>query len=240
MLIHYLFGPQGETPESLTPNTKDETPKTKDEENLTKTTETTREPRPQVRTRSRTRKAPSEAENEPSDTEAHTTKPKVALLHRHQEMETHISLLDQHSREQRVNLERLLQEERAMKDRNLGRIQELERALQGKEELISRQETGLVSLSRELEQLAVSARQLQNELDQERETASRLRKVPPGRCLFPFVSRRLGSRTGANGKLRRGRGEGGIRSRKLGEGREGREPRPSSVNVDCVSEYAPE
>ena len=120
-------------------------------------------------------------------------------------MESHITLLDQHSKEQRENLQqhqrllelergklREVEEERARhlgrmrdleisysadKERLLERIRALESAFSEKDQFLTQQTVNMSLMNNELEQERVSFRQLQKELEQEREANSLLRKV---------------------------------------------------------------
>ena len=120
-------------------------------------------------------------------------------------MESHITLLDQHSKEQRENLQqhqKLLELERGKlrevveeRERNLGRMRDLEisystekerflerirvleSALSEKDQVLAQQTVNISLMNNELEQERNSARQLQRELEQEREANSHLRKV---------------------------------------------------------------
>ena len=116
-------------------------------------------------------------------------------------MESHITLLDQHSKEQRENLQQhqklleiereKLQEMEEEKERHLGRMRDLEisysadkellRVLESslveKDHVLTQQAANLALINNELEQERVSVRQLQIELEQEREANSHLRKV---------------------------------------------------------------
>lgn len=157
-----------------------------------------------MQTRSRRRKASAVTDSDKSAaTGSEPVKPDI-LLH-HKEMESHITLLDQHSKEQRENLQQhqklleiergKLQEMEEEKERQLGRIRDLEigysadkerlyervrvleNALTEKDHTLTQQTVNLALLSNELEQERVSVRQLQNELEQEREANAHLRKV---------------------------------------------------------------
>ena len=159
-----------------------------------------------IQTRSRRRKATSavtDSDSEPAATGSESAKLDI-LLH-HKEMESHITLLDQHSKEQRENLQqhqKLLNIERGKlhemeeeKERHLGRMRELEisystdkerfyerirvleNALLDKDHMLTQQAVNLSVISNDLEQERVSVRQLQNEIEQEREANSHLRKV---------------------------------------------------------------
>lgn len=157
-------------------------------------------------TRSRRRKASQVTNSSPEKPVPTSTKPvKPDILLHHKEMESHITLLDQHSKEQRENLQqhqRLLELERgklrdveeenerqlgrmrdleisfsADKERLLERIRVLESALGEKDQVLTQQTVNLTLMNNELEEERVSLRQIQNELEQEREANSVLRKV---------------------------------------------------------------
>lgn len=158
-----------------------------------------------IQTRSRRRKASAITTNsdQPGVSSSEAAKPDI-LLH-HKEMESHITLLDQHSKEQRENLQqhqRLLDIERGKlqemeeqkklqlgrlrnleisyctdKERLCERIRVLENALLDKDHTLTQQAVNLGLLNSELEQERVSVRQLRSELEQEREANSHLRKV---------------------------------------------------------------
>ena len=159
-----------------------------------------------ILTRSRRRKATAvkdSTNDKPVPASSKPVKPDI-LLH-HKEMESHITLLDQHSKEQRENLQqhqRLLELERGKvreveeeKERHLGRMRDLEisysadkerllerirvleSAFNEKEQFLTQQTVNMSLMSNELEQERVSLRQLQKELEQEREANSLLRKV---------------------------------------------------------------
>lgn len=157
-------------------------------------------------TRSRRRKASQVTNSSPEKPVPTSTKPvKPDILLHHKEMESHITLLDQHSKEQRENLQqhqRLLELERgklrdveeenerqlgrmrdleisfsADKERLLERIRVLESALGEKDQVLTQQTVNLTLMNSELEEERVSLRQIQNELEQEREANSVLQKV---------------------------------------------------------------
>ena len=157
-----------------------------------------------ILTRSRRRKASAVTNSDkPVPASSEPVRPDI-LLH-HKEMESHITLLDQHSKEQRENLQqhqKLLELERDKlrgveeeKERNLGRMRDLEisyiadkerhleriRVLEGalseRDQVLTQQNVNLSLLNNELEQERTSVRQLQNELKQEREANSLLHKV---------------------------------------------------------------
>ena len=157
-------------------------------------------------TRSRRRKASQVTNSTPDKPVPTSTEPvKPDILLHHKEMESHITLLDQHSKEQRENLQqhqRLLELERgklreveeendrqlgrmrdleisfsADKERLLERIRVLESALGEKDQALTQQTVNLTLMNNELEEERVSLRQIQNELEQEREANSVLRKV---------------------------------------------------------------
>lgn len=158
-----------------------------------------------IQTRSRRRKASAitTSSDKPVTSTSEPVKPDI-LLH-HKEMESHITLLDQHSKEQRENLQqhqKLLEIERgklqemaeekehqlgrmrdleisysADKERLCERIRVLESAVADNDHTLTQQAVNLALLTSELEQERVSVRQLQSELEQEREANSHLRKV---------------------------------------------------------------
>ena len=158
-----------------------------------------------IQTRSRRRKASAITTNsdQPGSSSSEACKPDI-LLH-HKEMESHITLLDQHSKEQRENLQQhqrlldiergKLQEMEEQKELQLGRMRDLEisystdkerlcdrirvleNALVDKDHTLTQQAVNLGLLSSELEKEQVSVRQLRSELEQEREANSHLRKV---------------------------------------------------------------
>ncbi|XP_020622896.1 probable serine/threonine-protein kinase DDB_G0271682, partial [Orbicella faveolata] len=158
-----------------------------------------------IQTRSRRRKASAITTNsdQPVTSTSEPVKPDI-LLH-HKEMESHITLLDQHSKEQRENLQQhqklleiergKLQEMEEEKERQLGRMMDLEisystdkerlcerirvleNALADKDHSLTQQAVNMTFLTSELEQERVSVRQLRSELEQEREANSHLRKV---------------------------------------------------------------
>lgn len=158
-----------------------------------------------IQTRSRRRKASAITTNsdQPVTSTSEPVKPDI-LLH-HKEMESHITLLDQHSKEQRENLQQhqklleiergKLQEMEEEKERQLGRMMDLEisystdkerlcerirvleNALADKDHSLTQQAVNMTLLTSELEQERVSVRQLRSELEQEREANSHLRKV---------------------------------------------------------------
>ena len=177
-------------------NTAENTEQTKEKDDATNTT---------IQTRSRRRKASAITTNsdQPVTSTSEPVKPDI-LLH-HKEMESHITLLDQHSKEQRENLQQhqklleiergKLQEMEEQKERQLGRMRDLEisystdkerlcerilvleNALADKDHTLTQQAVNMVLLTGELEQERVSVRQLRSELEQEREANSHLRKV---------------------------------------------------------------
>ena len=156
-----------------------------------------------IQTRSRRRKASAITTNYDKPVMSTSVKPDI-LLH-HKEMESHITLLDQHSKEQRENLQQhqklleiergKLQEMEEEKERQLGRMRDLEisfstdkerlcervgvleNALADKDHTLTQQAVNLALLTSELEQERVSVRQLRSELEQEREANSHLREV---------------------------------------------------------------
>lgn len=126
---------------------------------------------------------------------------KLDILLHHTKMQSQITLLDQHSKEQRENLQQhqklleiergKLQEMEEEKERQLGRMRDLEisystdrerlRVLENtvveKDRVLAQQAANLAMINNELERERVSLRQLQIELEQEREAGSHLRKV---------------------------------------------------------------
>ena len=142
-----------------------------------------------IQTRSRRRKVSSvTGSDKPVPIGPKPVKPDI-LLH-HKEMESHITLLDQHSKEQRESLQqhqKLLEFERGKlreveeeKERNLGRMRDLEisysadkelllerirlleSAMNDKEQVLTQQTVNLALINNELEQERISVRQLQN------------------------------------------------------------------------------
>ena len=156
-----------------------------------------------IQTRSRRRKASAMTANHDKPVTSTSVKPDI-LLH-HKEMESHITLLDQHSKEQRENLQQhqklleiergKLQEMEEEKERQLGRMRDLEisystdkerlcermraleNALADKDHTLTQQAVNVALLTSELEQERVSVRQLRIELEQEREANSHLHEV---------------------------------------------------------------
>ena len=156
-----------------------------------------------IQTRSRRRKASAMTANHDKPVTSTSVKPDI-LLH-HKEMESHITLLDQHSKEQRENLQQhqklleiergKLQEMEEEKERQLGRMRDLEisystdkerlcermraleNALADKDHTLTQQAVNVALLTSELEQERVSVRQLRSELEQEREANSHLHEV---------------------------------------------------------------
>ena len=175
-------------------DTAENTEQTKDKDDAVDTT---------IQTRSRRRKASAITTNNDKPVTSTSVKPDI-LLH-HKEMESHITLLDQHSREQRENLQQhqklleiergKLQEMEEEKERQLGRMrdleisystdkerlcermQALENALADKDHTLTQQAVNMAMLTSELEQERVSVRQLRSALEQEREGNSHLREV---------------------------------------------------------------
>ena len=109
---------------------------------------------------------------------------KPDILHHHEEMVSHITLLDQHSKEQRQNLQhhqRLLCEVEEEKERNLGRMRDLEisysadkerlleriRVLEGvlneKDQALTQQSVNLSLANEELEKERASVRKIEGE-----------------------------------------------------------------------------
>ena len=124
-------------------------------------------------TRSRRRKSPGNADGISSEE-------KPDIFHRHKQMENHISILGKHSKEQRENLhhhQKLLEEERAERSRHFERMRELEQSVLCKDILLNQQNMTLEMLNMELQGQQASVRQIQQELEQERESSNRLRKV---------------------------------------------------------------
>ena len=175
-------------------DTAENTEQTKDKDDAVDTT---------IQTRSRRRKASAITTNNDKPVTSTSVKPDI-LLH-HKEMESHITLLDQHSKEQRENLQQhqklleiergKLQEMEEEKERQLGRMrdleisystdkerlcermQALENALADKDHTLTQQAVNMAMLTSELEQERVSVRQLRSALEQEREGNSHLREV---------------------------------------------------------------
>lgn len=175
-------------------DTAENTEQTKDKDDAVDTT---------IQTRSRRRKASAITTNNDKPVTSTSVKPDI-LLH-HKEMESHITLLDQHSKEQRENLQQhqklleiergKLQEMEEEKERQLGRMRDLEisystdkerlcermraleNALADKDHTLTQQAVNMAMLTSELEQERVSVRQLRSELEQEREGNSHLREV---------------------------------------------------------------
>ena len=121
---------------------------------------------------------------------------KLDILHHHEEIESLITLLDQHSKEQRENLQhhqRLLREVEEEKERNVGRMRHLEisysadkeglleriRVLEGvlneKDQTLTQQSVNLSLANKELEKEKASVSRLQNQIKKEREANSLLR-----------------------------------------------------------------
>ena len=156
-----------------------------------------------IQTRSRRRKASAITTNYDKPVMSTSVKPDI-LLH-HKEMESHITLLDQHSKEQRENLQQhqklleiergKLQEMEEEKERQLGRMRDLEisfstdkerlcervgaleNALADKDQMLTQQADNIALLTRELEQERLSVRQLRSKLEQERQANSHLHEV---------------------------------------------------------------
>ena len=175
-------------------DTAENTEQTKDKDDAVDTT---------IQTRSRRRKASAITTNNDKPVTSTSVKPDI-LLH-HKEMESHITLLDQHSKEQRENLQQhqklleiergKLQEMEEEKERQLGRMRDLEisystdkerlcermraleNALADKDHTLTQQAVNMAMLTSELEQERVSVRQLRSALEQEREGNSHLREV---------------------------------------------------------------
>jgi len=118
--------------------------------------------------------------SEQKDNKGDTVPQDRDLLQHHSQMESHISLLGKHSEEQRHTLEhhqKLLSLERAQRSRSFERIQELQTTNQDKQfRLMERNET-IVLMEREIENQKASVRQLQQEVIQERESSTMMRKV---------------------------------------------------------------
>ncbi|XP_044177808.1 serine/threonine-protein kinase tousled-like 2 isoform X2 [Acropora millepora] len=147
-------------------------------------------------TRSRRRKSPEVVNSKTEEPVPNCVEPvKPDILRHHKEIESHITLLDQHSKEQRENLQqhqRLLREVEEEKERNLGRMRDLEisysadkerlleriRALEGvlneKDQALTQQSVNLSSANEELEKEKASVSRLQNEIEKEREANSLL------------------------------------------------------------------
>ena len=105
---------------------------------------------------------------------------KPDIFHHQKQMENHITILGKHSKEQREHLhhhQKLLEEERAEVTRHLERMGELKRNVIEKDVLLNQQSMTMEVLNRELQSQQASLRQLQQELEQERESANRMRKV---------------------------------------------------------------
>ena len=158
-----------------------------------------------IQTRSRRRKASAIITNSDKPVKSSTEPVKPDILLHHTEMESHITLLDQHSKEQRENLQqhqKLLEIERGKlqdmeeeKERQIGRMRDLEisystdkerlcerigvleNALVDKDHSLTQQAVNIAMLTGELEQERVAVQQLRSELEQEREANSHLRKV---------------------------------------------------------------
>ena len=142
-------------------------------------------------TRSRRRKCPEVVNSKAEEPVPSCVEPvKPDILRHHKEIESHITLLDQHSKEQRENLQqhqRLLREVEEEKERNLGRMRDLEisysadkerlleriRVLEGvlneKDQALTQQSVNLSLASEELEKERASVSRLQNEIEKERE-----------------------------------------------------------------------
>lgn len=153
-----------------------------------------------IQTRSRRRKA-SEVPNMDKPETTGLEPVKLDILLHHTKMQSQITLLDQHSKEQRENLQQhqklleiergKLQEMEAEKERHIGRMRDLEisystdrerlRVLENsvveKDRILTQQAANLAMINNELERERVSVRQLQIELEQEREAGSHSRKV---------------------------------------------------------------
>ena len=147
-------------------------------------------------TRSRGRKFPEVVNSNTEEPVPNCVEPvKPDILHHHKEIESHITLLDQHSKEQRENLQhhqRLLREVEEEKERNLGRMRDLEinysadkerlleriRVLEGvlneKDQTLTQQSVNLSLANEELEKERASVSRLQNEIEKEREANSLL------------------------------------------------------------------
>ena len=142
-------------------------------------------------TRSRRRKSPEVVSSKAEEPVPSCVEPvKPDILRHHKEIESHITLLDQHSKEQRENLQqhqRLLREVEEEKERNLGRMRDLEisysadkerlleriRVLQvvltEKDQALTQQSVNLSLANEELEKERASVSRLQSEIEKERE-----------------------------------------------------------------------
>ena len=142
-------------------------------------------------TRSRRRKSPEVVSSKAEEPVPSCVEPvKPDILRHHKEIESHITLLDQHSKEQRENLQqhqRLLREVEEEKERNLGRMRDLEisysadkerlleriRVLQvvltEKDQALTQQSVTLSLANEELEKERASVSRLQSEIEKERE-----------------------------------------------------------------------
>ena len=147
-------------------------------------------------TRSRRRKSPEVVNSKTEEPVPNCVEPvKPDILRHHKEIESHITLLDQHSKEQRENLQqhqRLLREVEEEKERNLGRMRDLEisysadkerlleriRVLEGvlneKDQALTQQSVNLSLANEELEKEKASVSRLQNDIEKEREANSLL------------------------------------------------------------------
>ena len=138
-------------------------------------------------TQSRRRKSPDVVNSKTEETVPNCVEPvKPDILRHHKEIESHITLLDQHSKEQRENLQqhqRLLREVEEEKERNLGRMRDLEisysadkerlleriRVLEGvlneKDQALTQQNVNLSLANEELEEERASSSQVLNEIE---------------------------------------------------------------------------
>lgn len=102
------------------------------------------------------------------------------ILHHHSRIESHITLLGQHSEKQRHTLEhhqKLLTLEREERNRSFEKIQELQSTNLENEHFLRQQFETIDTLNREIDNQKITVLQLQQELGQERESSSRIRKV---------------------------------------------------------------
>ena len=133
-------------------------------------------------TRSRRRKSPEVVSSKAEEPVPSCVEPvKPDILRHHKEIESHITLLDQHSKEQRENLQqhqRLLREVEEEKERNLGRMRDLEISYSAdKERLLERirvLEVVLTEKDQALTQQSVTLSLANEELEKERASVSRL------------------------------------------------------------------
>ena len=145
-------------------------------------------------TRSRRRKSPEVVNSKTEEPVPSCEEPvKPDILRHHKEIESHITLLDQHSKEQRENLQqhqRLLREVEEEKERNLRRVRDseisysadkerllerirvLEVDLRDKAQALTQQSVNLSLANEELEKERASVSRLQNEIEKGREANS--------------------------------------------------------------------